>query len=165
LGASARTLTLNALASALTPTPGTETINIETNYENPRRLPHHLRPHLAARASSRGWRQVRRSSRSGLPPRAGISPVEQELEAGDGYATKIWQDQKDIRPCTLEDLREADGLLLGSPTRYGNMTAAWKALIDSTGSLWLAGAMEGKPAGVFTSTPPRTAVRKPPASR
>jgi len=42
--------------------------------------------------------------------------------------------------------------LLGSPTRYGNMTAAMKALIDSTGSLWLAGAMEGKPAGVFTST-------------
>jgi NAD(P)H dehydrogenase (quinone) len=42
--------------------------------------------------------------------------------------------------------------LLGSPTRYGNMTAAMKALIDSTVSLWLSGAMEGKPAGVFTST-------------
>ena len=78
--------------------------------------------------------------------------VEKELEAGDGYATKIWKDQKDIQPCTLDDLREADGLLLGSPTRYGNMCAPMKALIDSTASLWLAGAMEGKPAGVFTST-------------
>src|SRR5207245_2754216 len=54
-------------------------------------------------------------------------------------------------PPTEQEL-EADGLLLGSPTRYGNMTAQMKALIDSTASLWLAGAMEGKPAGVFTST-------------
>src|SRR3954453_7718368 len=78
--------------------------------------------------------------------------VEKELEAGDGYATKIWKDQKDIQPCTLDDLREADGLLLVSPTRYVNITAAMKALIDSTASLWVSGAMEGKPAGVFTST-------------
>src|SRR4051812_14363430 len=49
-------------------------------------------------------------------------------------------------------MREADGMLMGSGTRYGNMTAQMKALIDSTASLWLAGAMEGKPAGVFTST-------------
>jgi len=78
--------------------------------------------------------------------------TEKELEAGEGYATQIWKDQKSIAACTLDDLREADGLLLGSPTRYGNMTAQMKALIDSTASLWLAGAMEGKPAGVFTST-------------
>jgi len=43
-------------------------------------------------------------------------------------------------------------MLLGSPTRYGNMTAQMKQLIDSTASLWLKGEMEGKPAGVFTST-------------
>jgi NAD(P)H dehydrogenase (quinone) len=78
--------------------------------------------------------------------------TEKELEAGDGYATKIWKDQQNIAACTLEDLQEADGLLMGSPTRYGNMTAQMKALIDSTASLWLSGAMEGKPAGVFTST-------------
>ena len=78
--------------------------------------------------------------------------TEKELEAGEGYATQIWKDQKSIPACTLDDLREADGILLGSPTRYGNMTAQMKALIDSTASLWLAGAMEGKPAGVFTST-------------
>ena len=60
--------------------------------------------------------------------------------------------QADIPVCTLDDLREADGILFGSPTRYGNMTAQMKQLIDSTASLWLAGEMEGKPAGVFTST-------------
>lgn len=43
-------------------------------------------------------------------------------------------------------------MLFGSPTRYGNMDAQMKALIDSTAQLWLTGAMEGKPAGVFTST-------------
>ncbi len=106
--------------------------------------------------------QLARAVEAGVKSVAGVEAVfrrapefphvEKELEAGDGYATKIWKDQKDIKPCTLDDLREADGLLLGSPTRYGNMTAAMKALIDSTASLWLAGAMEGKPAGVFTST-------------
>jgi NAD(P)H dehydrogenase (quinone) len=75
-----------------------------------------------------------------------------ELAAGDGYATKIWNDQQSIPECTLDDLKSAEGLLMGSPTRYGNMTAQMKALIDSTASLWLTGAMEGKPAGVFTST-------------
>jgi NAD(P)H dehydrogenase (quinone) len=78
--------------------------------------------------------------------------VEKELELGEGYATQIWKEQKDIQVCTLDDLREAEGILLGSPTRYGNMIAQMKALIDSTASLWLSGAMEGKPAGVFTST-------------
>jgi NAD(P)H dehydrogenase (quinone) len=52
----------------------------------------------------------------------------------------------------VDDLREADGVLFGSPTRYGNMSAQMKALFDSTGQLWLKGEMEGKPAGVFTST-------------
>ncbi|MGH8298021.1 MAG: NAD(P)H:quinone oxidoreductase [Steroidobacteraceae bacterium] len=53
---------------------------------------------------------------------------------------------------TLEDLRNADGLLLGSPTRFGNMAAPLKYFLDSTSSLWVSGALAGKPAGVFTST-------------
>ncbi|MHB1871053.1 MAG: NAD(P)H:quinone oxidoreductase [Steroidobacteraceae bacterium] len=53
---------------------------------------------------------------------------------------------------TLEDLRAADGVLLGSPTRFGNMAAPMKYFLDGTGGLWLAGALAGKPAGVFTST-------------
>jgi NAD(P)H dehydrogenase (quinone) len=53
---------------------------------------------------------------------------------------------------TLEDLRSCDGLVLGSPTRFGNMAAPLKYFLDSTSSLWLSGALAGKPAGVFTST-------------
>jgi len=60
--------------------------------------------------------------------------------------------QKDIPVCTLDDLRAADGVIWGSPTRYGNMTAQMKQLIDSTAQIWLKGEMEGKPAAVFTST-------------
>src|SRR5215468_8107748 len=53
---------------------------------------------------------------------------------------------------TLDDLREANGLVLGSPTRFGNMAAPLKYFLDGTGSLWLSGALAGKPAAVFTST-------------
>lgn len=53
---------------------------------------------------------------------------------------------------TLEDLRECVGLVLGSPTRFGNMAAPLKYFIDGTGSEWLSGTLAGKPAGVFTST-------------
>jgi NAD(P)H dehydrogenase (quinone) len=53
---------------------------------------------------------------------------------------------------TLDDLRAADGLLIGSPTRFGNMAAPLKYFLDQTSSLWLSGALAGKPAAVFTST-------------
>lgn len=53
---------------------------------------------------------------------------------------------------TLADLQECVGLALGSPTRYGNMAAALKYFLDGTSSLWLSGALSGKPAVVFTST-------------
>jgi NAD(P)H dehydrogenase (quinone) len=53
---------------------------------------------------------------------------------------------------TLEDLRNAAGLIMGSPTRFGNMAAPLKYFLDSTSSLWVSGALSGKPAGVFTST-------------
>jgi NAD(P)H dehydrogenase (quinone) len=53
---------------------------------------------------------------------------------------------------TLEDLRDTHALVLGSPTRFGNMAAPLKYFLDSTASLWLSGALAGKPAGVFTST-------------
>ncbi len=71
---------------------------------------------------------------------------------GNDHMRQIRERQRTIPVCTLEDLREADGVLLGSPTRFGNMVAQMKQLIDSAGSLWLKGEMEGKPASVFTST-------------
>jgi NAD(P)H dehydrogenase (quinone) len=53
---------------------------------------------------------------------------------------------------TLDDLRETAGLVLGSPTRFGNMAAPLKHFLDGTSSLWLTGVLAGRPAGVFTST-------------
>ena len=72
--------------------------------------------------------------------------------ADNQQLVNVRQQQANIPVCTLDDLREADGVIFGSPTRYGNMTAQMKQLVDSTSSLWLKGEMEGKPAGVFTST-------------
>jgi NAD(P)H dehydrogenase (quinone) len=54
--------------------------------------------------------------------------------------------------CTEDDLANCSGLLIGSPTRFGNMAAPLKYLLDGTGGLWASGALIGKPAGVFTST-------------
>jgi len=52
----------------------------------------------------------------------------------------------------LKDLEECIGVAVGSPTRFGNMAAAMKYFWDGTGSLWLKGALAGKPAAVFTSS-------------
>jgi NAD(P)H dehydrogenase (quinone) len=54
--------------------------------------------------------------------------------------------------CTEDDLTNCSGLLIGSPTRFGNMAAPLKYFIDGTASLWLSGALVDKPAGVFTSS-------------
>jgi len=66
-------------------------------------------------------------------------PVKAVPETGAPYAT-------------LDDLRRCDGLLLGSPTRFGNMAAPLKYFLDGTSSLWLDGSMAGKPAAVFSSS-------------
>ncbi|MCU7893185.1 MAG: NAD(P)H:quinone oxidoreductase [Candidatus Thiodiazotropha sp. (ex Ustalcina ferruginea)] len=51
-----------------------------------------------------------------------------------------------------DDMRECDGLILGSPTRFGNMAAPMKYFLDTTSQLWMSGALIDKPAAVFTST-------------
>jgi NAD(P)H dehydrogenase (quinone) len=53
---------------------------------------------------------------------------------------------------TYDDLRECAGLVLGSPTRFGNMAAPLKYFLDGTGDLWASGTLIGRPAAVFTST-------------
>jgi NAD(P)H dehydrogenase (quinone) len=76
-----------------------------------------------------------------VPPVAPVTEIAQAPEPDDGapYATR-------------EDLRECAGLVLGSPTRFGNMAAPLKYFIDSTAAEWASGSLVGKPAGVFTST-------------
>ncbi len=105
--------------------------------------------------------QMAQSVLEGVKSVAGVEPVlrrVQEFEEVEKdipqheHALAVWNRQKDIPVCTLEDLKEADGIVFGTPTRYGNMTAQMKRLFDSTVKLWLEGAFEGKPAGVFTST-------------
>ena len=54
--------------------------------------------------------------------------------------------------CELEELRDCSALVLGSPTRFGNMASPMKYFLDQTSSLWLSGDMIDKPAAVFTST-------------
>jgi NAD(P)H dehydrogenase (quinone) len=66
-------------------------------------------------------------------------PVKPIPDAGAPYAT-------------LDDLRRCDGLLLGSPTRFGNMAAPLKYFLDGTSSLWLDGSLSGKPAGMFSAS-------------
>ncbi|MBA2710197.1 MAG: NAD(P)H:quinone oxidoreductase [Tatlockia sp.] len=53
---------------------------------------------------------------------------------------------------SLEDLRNCQGLALGSPTRFGNMAAPLKYFLDNTTALWLAGDLVSKPACVFSSS-------------
>ena len=76
-----------------------------------------------------------------VPPVAPITEVAAppEPEQGAPYVDK-------------RDLAECAGLLLGSPTRFGNMAAPMKHFIDSLGAEWASGVLVGKPAAVFTST-------------
>jgi NAD(P)H dehydrogenase (quinone) len=60
--------------------------------------------------------------------------------------------QEGVPVATVDDLAEADAVLLGSPTRFGNMCAQMRNFWDRTTKLWLSGGLIGKPAGVFCST-------------
>jgi len=51
-----------------------------------------------------------------------------------------------------EQLADADAILFGTPTRFGNMCAQMRNFLDQSGSLWMSGALVGKVAGAFTST-------------
>lgn len=76
-----------------------------------------------------------------VPPVSAVSEAVEDPVPEDGppYAT-------------ADDLKECAGLVMGSPTRFGNMAAPLKYFLDGTGSEWLSGALAGKPAGLFTST-------------
>jgi NAD(P)H dehydrogenase (quinone) len=76
-----------------------------------------------------------------VPPVAVATEIAQPPEPDEGapYATHA-------------DLAECAGLVLGSPTRFGNMAAPLKHFLDSTATQWASGTLVGRPAGVFTST-------------
>lgn len=60
--------------------------------------------------------------------------------------------QADVPTVTVEELGDADAVLFGTPTRFGNMTGQMRQFLDATGGLWMKGTLVGKPGGVFTST-------------
>jgi NAD(P)H dehydrogenase (quinone) len=76
-----------------------------------------------------------------VPPVAPVTEVAAPPEPEDGAP---YVDKRDLHECA--------GLLVGSPTRFGNMAAPMKHFIDTLGSEWASGALVGKPAAVFTST-------------
>lgn len=80
-----------------------------------------------------------------------LHEAKQALSAQE-YYVQAQQQQADIPEVTHDDLRWADGIIWGTPTRYGNMTAQMKQFLDTTGGLWQQGSLEDKPTGIFTST-------------
>ena len=76
-----------------------------------------------------------------VPPVAPTTEIASPPEPEDGAP---YVDRRDLAECA--------GLLLGSPTRFGNMAAPMKHFIDTLGAEWASGTLVGKPAGAFTST-------------
>lgn len=68
------------------------------------------------------------------------------------FYVKAQEAQSEVAEATHDDLRWADAIAWGMPTRYGNMPAQMKQFLDTTGALWGAGELEDKAAGIFTST-------------
>ncbi|WP_417318569.1 NAD(P)H:quinone oxidoreductase [Emcibacter sp.] len=73
--------------------------------------------------------------------------VPEEVAAGAGI--KLEQDAPFADP---DELADYDGIIFGTPTRFGNMAAQMRNFLDQTGGLWAKGALIGKPGSVFTST-------------
>jgi NAD(P)H dehydrogenase (quinone) len=80
-----------------------------------------------------------------------LAEARKALEGSEAYQ-RAQEAQRHVPVATLDDLRWADGIAWGTPTRFGNMSAQMKQFLDSTGPLWQRGELEDKPAGVFTST-------------
>lgn len=76
-----------------------------------------------------------------------VSPISTVCEATEDVIPK-----KGHLYASHDDLKNCAGLVLGSPTRFGNMAAPLKYFIDQTSDVWLSGSLISKPAGVFTST-------------
>ncbi len=84
-----------------------------------------------------------------------LKRVKELLDQSILEKTGIAQAQKafsHIPFATLDDLEKADAIIIGTPTRFGNMCAQMRAFLDSTGSLWIKGTLVGKVGSVFTSS-------------
>lgn len=78
--------------------------------------------------------------------------VTKQAMSGQEAYVKAQEEMANLPTATHDDLRWADGIIWGIPTRYGTMPAQIKQFLDSAGSLWMNGELEGKATGIFTST-------------
>ena len=78
--------------------------------------------------------------------------AEEIIQRVPGWAANRDRMHKEYEAPTDADAEWADGIVLGSPTRFGNVSAELKAYIDSLGGLWARGALNGKAGSAFTST-------------
>jgi len=67
-------------------------------------------------------------------------------------ATEAQKVYADVPIATVNDLAEADAILFGTPTRFGNMSGQMRQFLDATGGLWAQGKLVGKVGSVFVST-------------
>jgi NAD(P)H dehydrogenase (quinone) len=67
-------------------------------------------------------------------------------------AVEAQKSMSHVKICTVEELGGADGIIFGTPTRFGNMCGQMRQFLDTTGSLWVANALVGKVGSVFTSS-------------
>lgn len=76
---------------------------------------------------------------------------EQSIQA-DESLRKARDEQADVPIASTEELPDYDGIIVGTPTRFGNMSAQMRNFWDQTGGLWMQGALIDKPVGLFCST-------------
>lgn len=81
-----------------------------------------------------------------------VSAIEARLRTVPSLSAPADDNEGMALPATQEDLKHCAGLVLGSPTRFGNMAAPLKQFLDESSALWLQGSLIDRPAGVFTST-------------
>ncbi|MFT7880624.1 MAG: NAD(P)H:quinone oxidoreductase [Sulfurimonas sp.] len=67
-------------------------------------------------------------------------------------AVEAQEQQSDVPICTVDELGEADAIIFGTPTRFGNMCGQMRQFLDATGKLWTKGALVGKVGSVITSS-------------
>jgi len=67
-------------------------------------------------------------------------------------ALEAQKQQAHVPVCTVDELAEADAIIFGTPTRFGNMCGQMRQFLDATGQLWVKGALVGKVGSVIASS-------------
>ena len=67
-------------------------------------------------------------------------------------AVEAQKQKAHVPECTVDELAEADAIIFGTPTRFGNMCGQMRQFLDATGQLWVKGALVGKVGSVITSS-------------